>query len=475
MTKLIYSILPLLYASSIWAFSFAHIDFILNDYLWFLLISTAVLSGFYLFLRRLRAPIVRWQFGMFIFACAPILTPSLLQTDQLRYIWDGLHMSQGVNPYSFTPQSVIETMPQGVRLVLGSGADLHLPWARYINHPGFFTVYPPLAELLFAFSTHLNPFFSAYGSSHWLPWMQHTLPHFIFWPWELGLRILVGGVLAALIYLLKCERWDLFLFHPLVFLTAIANIHVDTLMLPLLALIFFPNRLTRFLPHGSLLSAATLTRWLPGLFIPTSFVQLLRRYGVRFALLLLVSVVSVCGVVLFYFWLGSQGNMLSSPKAYAEQWYFFGYLHRFVMDLLILAEAPGHPAQWAKAILTPLFLVTTGFILFAQWQGKISFHLASLLVLTFFFMMTPTLHPWYLLSLLFLGVRYQHVFTSVWVWPLLAPLSYVYYFNMADVSWVRVIVYLVISGLLLQDGRLLLKRIRRLSGPSNSRYLHKVI
>lgn len=475
MPKFVYSILPLLFAGSIWAFSFAHTDFVLRDYLWFLLLSVSVLSLFYLFLRRFKAPVMSWPLGMFIFACAPIVTPSLLQTDQLRYIWDGLHLSQGVNPYSFTPQSVIEKMPNGVRFIFNSGAELHLPWAQYINHPSFFTVYPPLAELLFALSTFLNPFFSEYGSTHWLPWMQNAFPHFVFWPWELGLRILVGGALAMVVYLLRSRRWDLILFHPLVFLTAIANIHVDALMLPLLVLIFFPNSLSRSQPHGFLLSAAILTRWLPGLFIPTSFVQLLRRSGFRVAILLLASVISVCGVVLFYFWLGSGGKLLSSPKAYAQHWYFFGYLHRFMMDFLTFIAAPGHPAQWAKGLLTPPFLVACGLILFAQWKGKISFHLASLLVLTSFLMISPTLHPWYLLSLLLIGVRYQNVLATVWVWPLLAPLSYVYYFKMADVPWVRMIVYLAISGLLLRDGILVLRRIRRLSTPSNIESLDKVV
>jgi hypothetical protein len=399
---------------------------------------------------------------MLVFGCAPIVTPSLLQTDQLRYIWDGLHLSQGVNPYSFSPQSVIETMPQGVNLILKSGAQVPIPWARYINHPEFFTVYPPLAEILFAISTHLNPFFSSVGVNYGLPWVQKFLPHFVFWPWELGLRIMVGFALAGTVFILRKFRWDLLLFHPLVFLTAIANLHVDALMLPLLALVFIPNQLTRLSPHGLILSAAFLVRWLPALFIPATVIDILRREGLRSAGLMFLTIASVCGVLFFYFWLGSNGNMFSSPKAYAEHWYFFGFLHRFIMDLLVFSGAHGHHAQYAKVLLAAPFVLSCAFVLWMQWKGKLSFQLASLLILILFFMVSPTLHPWYLLSVLLVGFRYMHLLKVVWVWPLLAPLSYTYYFEMTDVPLVRVSVYVVISVLLLFDGRLILNRINRL-------------
>lgn len=463
MIAAIFALLPLIYAISIWGFSVLKAEFVLSHSLWFLLFSTAFLSGLYLVARKSKTPVLNWKLGIFLFGCAPVITPSLLQTDQLRYIWDGLHLSQGVNPYSFSPQSVIESMPHGVNIILESGAQIPIPWAKHINHPEFFTVYPPLAEILFAISTHLNPLFYSFGSNSGLTWLQKNLPDFVFWPWELGLRIMVGLALASSVFILRNFRWDLLLFHPLIFLTAVANIHVDALMLPLLALVFTPNQLTRLSPHGLLLSAAVLVRWLPGLFIPTAVIDILRREGARAAALMILTIASVCGILLYYFWLGSNGNMLSSPKAYAEHWYFFGFLHRFVMDLLIFLGTPGHPAQIAKALLAAPFVLSCAFVLWMQWKGRLSFQLASLLVLTFFFMVAPTLHPWYLISLLLVGFRFKNSFRYVWVWPLLAPLSYTYYFNMSDVPLVRIGVYLVISILLVLDGRLLLKRIRRLS------------
>jgi hypothetical protein len=461
MTVFTFSLLPFVYAFLLWFFALSNTDFVLSHYLWFLLASHGFLTCFYLFLRKRDAPVFGARLGMLVFFLAPIVTPSLLQTDQLRYIWDGLHLSQGVNPYRFSPQSIIDTMPQGVNLVLETGTQVPIPWARHINHPGMHTVYPPLAEILFAVSTHLNPFFSSSGVRYGLSWAQQVLPHFVFWPWELGLRVLVGVALAGTVFVLKSHRWDLFLFHPLVFLTAIANIHVDALMLPLLALVFFPNKLSRSAPHGVAVSMAFLVRWLPGLFIPTALVQTFRRDGWRAMILLLMSSASLCGVILFYFWKGSDGNMLSSPKAYAEHWYFFGFMHRFVMDLLEVSGAAGHRAQLAKAILSVPFALAAAWVLVMQWRGRLSFSLASLLILLAFFVVAPTLHPWYLLTLLLVGFRHQRPCRVVWIWPLMAPLSYVYYFNMTDVPWVRASVYLIISVLLVCDLRLILRHVNR--------------
>ena len=62
----------------------------------------------------------------------------MLSDDVYRYVWDGRVQLEGVHPYRYAP----------VDPALGTLRDAHV-FPR-INHPEVPTIYPPLAQSLFA-------------------------------------------------------------------------------------------------------------------------------------------------------------------------------------------------------------------------------------------------------------------------------------------------------------------------------------
>jgi hypothetical protein len=68
---------------------------------------------------------------------ALVLAPSVLSDDLYRYLWDGRVLRAGFDPYAFAPSDP----------ALAALRDEH--WA-HINHPQIPTIYPPIAQGLFA-------------------------------------------------------------------------------------------------------------------------------------------------------------------------------------------------------------------------------------------------------------------------------------------------------------------------------------
>jgi hypothetical protein len=215
------------------------------------------------------------------------------------------------------------------------------------------------------------------------------------------------------------------------------------------------------LPPGFLFGLAVLTRWTPMLFLPAFLSFWIRKRGVHYALLGFAGAVSTVAVALALFLPGSNGNLFRSAGSYAQHWYFFGFAHRILADILALSGWTIEKAdsiQLAKAILFAGWLVFIGWFSWFAYRRKWSIWLTSVVTLTSFLIVTPTLHPWYFLPLIVLGVRHEKSLVTPWLWPMLAPLSYFFYFENSDPTSVRLLVYGVVTAALCRDGWRLWKR-----------------
>lgn len=457
-------LLPFFYAAMTWWFTGSSLATNRDNLLWYVLASSAALSLPYLvLLQRDRPPVsLRWGFVVALFA--PLVTPSLLQTDQLRYIWDGVVLASGHNPFALSPSEALAALEgQGWTGVVPSPSGLPVPatWAQAINHPGFVTVYSPLALLAFAAGSWLNPFFHVpFINDLFGPWAE-LLPVLSWWPWEIGWRLVVGLALMAMVWLLRGKRWDLVLFHPLVFLTGFANVHVDVLLLPVLVFLFAAR--TRAQPErgGLALGFAILVRWTPVVLLPAFAYLWRRRLGRLGALHGVGLALSLVAVGFALFLPGSGGRLFASAAAYSEHWMFFGFAHRFVSDILAGTGWVPDPINVTKGLLGTTWIVVAWRLVTWAHRRHAGVQLVSLCLLTCFFVVTPTLHPWYFLPLLVVGLPYMKVLLTPWLWPMLAPLSYTFYFENADPTAVRSFVYVIVSAALIRDGRYLFGRGQR--------------
>lgn len=216
--------------------------------------------------------------------------PAPLEDDFYRYLWDGAVVAAAGNPYALAPAGI-----EGVR---GPGAEV---LAR-INFPQLTTIYPGVAQAVFAFA--------------------HVIA-----PWKLdGLRLvflvadLVGlGVMIALLGRLGQSPLaaGLYWLNPLVVFSILGSGHVDGVLVPLLlGSVLAVSAAWPVMAAGLLALAVGVKIW-PVVLAPLVFAQILR--GRQRVVLAVVMFGVICGIALGPLVVASL-ERASGLTAYASEW-----------------------------------------------------------------------------------------------------------------------------------------------------------
>ena len=297
-----------------------------------------------------------------------------LSDDIYRYIWDGRVQLAGVNPYSFAPSS-----PQLVEL-----RD-HLYAA--INHKQIPTVYPPFAQMFFALVCAIQPGVLMM---------------------KLCLTVCEVGLIFLIIALLRRRGQDtrralLYAWHPLAVIEVAGNGHVDALgvFLLLLALLWLTSG-HRY-ASAAALSLAFLSKLLPLIALPVVWRELGRRQSGltrwvhpagRLPALLFASL-SAAGYLVY----STAGTRVAAGlEIYLRKWRFNDSLYSVILDLVETSMNSSGETALMQARWVSLGLLTAVSV----WSTiRIADPLrAVFLVVAAYLLLTPTMHPWYLLWLL---------------------------------------------------------------------------
>jgi len=325
------------------------------------------------------------------------LAPPAHSDDVYRYLWDGRVQRNGVNPYLYAPE------------------DAHLAalrdasWER-INHRELPTLYPPLAQLAFA-----------------------ATPSLAMWK---ALLALADAAVALILYMAAPggRRWVAWLWSPLVVIEIGLNGHVEVLGIALLAAGLLAWSRGRLVGAGAWVGAAMAVKLLPVVALAG-----MRRRRTFVAAFFMAGMLAVP-------YMGAGLRMTGSLGEYGRRWRandgLFAVLQR--------------SAEWGVARtvgtrpLTPPFHVgrflsgrdrdelypdeTAGilarsaagflFIGAVAWavQRAASTRQVVEVAIGAFMLLTPALHPWYVLWLL-----PMFVLGGSWAWLVLAalvPLGY---------------------------------------------------
>src|SRR3989338_1027827 len=174
---------------------------------------------------------------------------AIQETDFFRYFWDGQAVIQGANPYRLSPQEAY-LLPENPAI---NGNSEMTETFKYISFPTVKTIYPPLAQYLFAFSQFLTPW-SAWG---W-KWMIFVADGLIIWI----LMILLGHLK------MRKERIALYAWSPLILKEFLNNLHLDIFALLFLCLMIYG--LVRKWPTFSFvaLACAVMVKWFALILLP---------------------------------------------------------------------------------------------------------------------------------------------------------------------------------------------------------------
>jgi hypothetical protein len=318
-------------------------------------------------------------------------TPPLLSEDWMRYAWDGWLVSQGQTPFAHPPAThPISGITETARALLAG-----------MNSRDYRAIYPPVAQYLFAV-LHIG----APSPEGWL----------------LRWRLLIFGAEAVTLAQLARARVPLVLLatwalHPFVIQEGMVSGHADILAVAALALVL--STVPRRIPSAAVAFALAIATKVFPIFALPAWLRSLQPLDRRRALLIGATSLLTLGAP---FLMTGVGGAFESAGLFAHTFEFNASLY-FVARAIGTAVTGYNPIATVGPVLLATGL-TAAFIigLRAQpvdWRARGALAIGALLVCA------TTIHPWYLLYPLLLGLAAGHRWP--WVWATLSWLSYLHY------------------------------------------------
>lgn len=340
-----------------------------------------------------------------LISCNPIQ-----EIDYARYLWDGGVLAHGGNPYVYAPEEIEVpdiADPEIGRLQELVGADSLARQAFYrIEHRGVRTIYPPLAQAVFALS-------------HWIaPWDLIGL-RIVFLGFELGAILLLFALLQRLS--LPPEWALIYAWSPLAIKELANSPHLDAIVVFFLTLAAWTWVSGRILLMAAALGLAVLAKTFPVLLVPAAALAVVRLVGVRKALAfcMVFSAVVFAGYQPFLLTGGSK--VFHGLGAFASEWRQNGSLYPavdFFLDTIIglkgswtLGQTTRPLADWGARFITGGVVAAAslgaglwpeGHACFAPNDtGRRRFLLGRwLFIVAVLFFCAPAANPWYVTWLL---------------------------------------------------------------------------
>lgn len=361
---------------------------------------------------------------VFLFA-----VPNLSQ-DYFRFLWDGQLILQGVNPYLFTPDQI---MAKG-EVILQNAGTLHegmgsLSARHYSN-------YPPLNQLFFALASLLGGkgiisslvslriliILADIGIYHFgkkILLRLNKSPHLIFW----------------------------YFLNPLVIIELAGNLHFESVMLFFFIWAMSLLSLKKWMPAAVVYGLSVAVKLVPLMFLPL----LLKNLGTGKSLGFYAILALVLAMVLMPFYSPVFYEHYSSTLSlWFNNFEFNASIYNLVKWIGIQWEAKPWELIKVYGKITPYLTIGIVVLLtFLRKNQKLETLFTSMLIaLTFYFFLSTTVHPWYILFLLILCIYTDFRFPILW--SALIMLSYFAYINpeVEESLYILAIEYLAVFGFL---------------------------
>lgn len=375
--------------------------------------------------------------GIFFRLVFILAIPNLSQ-DFYRFIWDGRLIAQGVNPYLSFPQEYISLenfnlFPQVRSLIEGMGS---LSASNYTN-------YPPVSQLIYALAGIISP--------------KSILGGVVVMRLVLILADLISlyFIQKILLYLkLPIHRTFWYFLNPLVIIELTGNLHFEGLMVAFLAASFWLLFQKRYSWAGLLFGLSVSVKLLPLVLLPLFFNYFRKNKPLNFSKLLLfyaivgatvfLTFLPFLSVAFFENYLASIGLWFSKFEFNASVYYLVRWVGFKVQGYNIIGVA-------GKVL--PLF-VLLGVFWLSFWRRNISEEnlLTNMLfALSIYLLFATTVHPWYVIIPVFIGIftKWKYIF----IWSLTLILSYLAYTQQGfeEHLWIVTIEYLIVLGYFIME------------------------
>lgn len=382
---------------------------------------SALYVVYYFFVKIYKNPSEVIFLGVFFRLLLLFAVPAL-SDDFYRFVWDGRLLANGINPYTILPADFIKTVD------FKNTVENNLIFGR-LNSPNYYTVYPPLNQLIFATSATLSKG-SLFGN-------------------VIALRIFILLAEISLLFILMknkySDKFNFYSFNPLIIIELTGNLHFEGVVMCFLVLAFFVGvKERKSLVFSSFLFAcAVCVKMLPLIFIPLIIKQLGWKKGIFYA-----SMVGVFTALLFLPFLDRMliEKLFSSVNLYFQKFEFNASIYYLVRAVGFKIFGYNIIGSAGKIMA---FLTFSG-VVFISWKSKNLF-VGALAILTLYFAMATTVHPWYVTNLLGIAILTRFRYPIIWSYTIF--LSYkTYQTNLYQENlWLVTLEYLLVIGMMFYE------------------------
>ncbi|CAM3267216.1 glycosyltransferase 87 family protein [Aequorivita lipolytica] len=441
--------IPLLFAITSIAFyvSFAY-NLERSDFVKLISLYTALFFTAYLFIEKLKLNF--WllaAFGIafrFIFIAA---VPNLSQ-DFYRFLWDGRLLLQGVSPYLFTPNFSTEPVLSGVE-----GLEVTVEQSQQLIdgmgglNASHFSNYPPINQLFFAIAT-------LFGGKSILGSVVVLRVLIIFA--DVGILYFGKKILEKLNLPIKNIFW--YFLSPFIIIELTGNLHFEGVMLFFFVWALYLLFKGKWFWAAVLIGVSVSVKLIPLLFLPL----FLKYFEVenKTPKVLKIFRISVKRLLVFYFIIGTTviltflpflspefiQNFSATTALWFQNFEFNAsvyYVIRWIGFQIVgwnLIETVG------KILPFLVLLFVLGIAFFRKNKTPQQLVIAMLFVVSFYFLLSTTVHPWYIATPLLLSVFTKYKFPIIW--SFMVMLSYSAYGKVGfdEKLWLVALEYFVVIG-----------------------------
>jgi len=420
-------------ASLVFYFSFAY-QLERNDFIKLLSLYAAL---FFLFYKLVQTQAGNFNFlfwtGIAFRAVFIFSLPNLSQ-DFYRFLWDGRLLIQGINPYLFTPDSFASlgvTVPQGQELISGMGT---LNASNYSN-------YPPVLQFCYGLAA-LVAGHSILGSVIVLRLLMIAA--------DIG-TLLFGKKLLEKLNLPTHHIFWFFL-NPFIIIELTGNLHFEGVMVFFLVGALYFMIVKKWLWSALFLGLSVSTKLIPLLFLPLLLPYFIGQFPSRIEALkkLILYYLTVLGTVVLLFMPFLSAvfieNFAATISLYFTSFEFNAsvyYIIRWIGYETVGWNIIGSVGKILPVVVV-LFLVYLSFFR----KAKNLYQLLTLMLFSicFYYLLSTTVHPWYLSVPLVLSVFTKYRFMLVWSFMIVLSYSAYGAGGFQENLWLVALEYVVVIG-----------------------------
>ncbi len=302
--------------------------------------------------------------------------------DFFRFIWDGNLIHMGISPYQYLPSELNNT---GYLEGIFQG----------LNSPNYYSVYPPFNQLIF--------------------WISTLIPEQTLLSVNTVRTLLIIADIVSLFLLIKLSKRNytigaFFFLNPLLILESTGNLHIEGLVISFILLAIYFSRNRKWWQAGVSMGMAIATKLIPLVLLPAFAWRYRWKNG---AIIAVIAIVVAIATMIPMLSSAMTSGMTSSLRLYFQSFEFNASWY-YIFREIGFYQVGYNTIQTLgpKLAITTLVLVLSTVIMANYWKVDS----ATILVFSLFIYLSlsTTVHPWYALPLIPLGLLSQFYFPIVW-------------------------------------------------------------